>query len=190
MLAAVNVKVSYSRLRAILGFRQTGLPYSRIRLLQRVHPEIRVTLQQGTISHLVQAIIAMHGGGRFEDLEETMTVTIEELLHRHEEDTIIAQPGEPIISTRDACRKVNGYIGKEISLMMVGLEPALVFSEGRLVWRVPIALATPNRGPFGLIGALDVDTRTNDLIIPPHFVEEIETNARSLLASSPHPTEV
>jgi hypothetical protein len=110
----------------------------------------------------------------------------------HEDDQIIARPGEPIVNVtaRDARRKVNGYIGKEISLMMIGLEPALVFSEARLVWRVPIALATPTRGPFGLIGVLDVDTRTNDLIIPPHFVEEIKTNARSLLASSPHPTEV
>lgn len=120
-----------------------------------------------------------------------MSVTIEQLLQAHEHDTIIAQPGEPIvnITARDARRKVNGYVGGEISLMMHGIEPALVHSEGRLVWRVPIELATPTRGHIGFIGSLDVDARTSEILIPHNFVEEIEANARALLKRSPYPTE-
>ena len=122
----------------------------------------------------------------------TMPIKMEQSLYIHENDIILAQPGEPIVNipAKDARRKVNGYIGKEVSLMMIGLDPALVYSEGRLVWRVPIALATPERGPFGLLGALDVDARSAELTIPPNFVEEIEANARTLLKSSPHPAEV
>lgn len=122
-----------------------------------------------------------------------MSATMEQVLKVHKNDTIvIAQPGEPIvnITARDACRKVNRYVGGEISLMMHGIEPALVYTEGRLIWRVPIELATPMRGHIGFIGALDVDARTSNLIIPTNFVEEIEANARALLKDSPHPTEV
>ena len=108
---------------------------------------------------------------------------IEQVLQGDRNDKIIALPGEPIvnITARDARRKVNGYVGGEISLMMHGIEPALVHSEGHLVWRVPIELATPIDGHIGFVGSLDVDARTSDLLIPPHFVEEIEANARALL---------
>jgi len=116
---------------------------------------------------------------------------MEQLLQAHEADAIIAQPGEPIvnITAQDARRKANGYLGRDVRLMMHGIDPALVLSEGRLVWRVPIELASPMRGHIGFIGALDVDARTTDLIIPANFVEEIEANARTLLKSAPHPTE-
>jgi hypothetical protein len=120
-----------------------------------------------------------------------METTIERLLQSHANDMIIAQPGEPIIniSALAARRKVNGYVGGEITLMMRGIEPALVYSEGRLVWRVPIELATPMQGSIGLIGVLDVDARTSNLIIPINFVEEIEANAGALLKDSLHRAE-
>jgi hypothetical protein len=115
-----------------------------------------------------------------------MSISLEQLLHAHEHDTIIAQPGEAIvnISAFDARRKVNGYVGKEISLLMRALDPALVYSEGRLVWRVAIEFVTPPRGHVGYIGALDVDAHTSELIIPAYFAKEIEANARALLESS------
>jgi hypothetical protein len=118
-------------------------------------------------------------------------ITIDQLLHAHEHDTIIARPGEPIvnISARDARRIANSYIGGEISLMMHGIDPALVYSDGRLVWRIPIELASPMRGHIGFVGSIDVDARTSDLIIPPNFVKEIEANARALLKSSPYTPE-
>jgi hypothetical protein len=118
-------------------------------------------------------------------------LTLEQLLQRNADDKVIARPGEPIvkITPRDARRKVNGYVGEEISMMMYGIEPALVYSKERLVWRIPIVLASPMRGHIGFIGALDVDAHTSDLIIPANFVEEIEANARALLKNSPHSPE-
>jgi hypothetical protein len=117
-----------------------------------------------------------------------MSATLEQLLQLGADNTfVIAQPGEPIvnISDRDARRKVNGYVGGEITLMMIGLVPALVHSEGRLVWRVPISLATPKCGHLGFVGALDVDARTGELFIPANFAEEVQANARAILIDSP-----
>lgn len=113
-------------------------------------------------------------------------ITIEQVLQRHADDKIIAQAGEPIVNMDAvaARRKVNGYVCGEISLMMHSIEPALVYSEGRLVWRVPIELATPVDGHIGLIGSLDVDARMGNLLVPPNFIAEIEANARSLLKNS------
>lgn len=121
--------------------------------------------------------------------EVKMSATIEQVLQVREDDMIIAQPGEPIVnvSAHDARRKVNGFVTAEISLLMRGLDPALVYSKGRVVWRVAIEFATPKRGHVGYIGALDVDARSGDLLIPTNFVEEIEANARALLKNSPHP---
>jgi hypothetical protein len=121
-----------------------------------------------------------------------MSATIEEVLQVQEDGTIvIAQPGEPIVNTtaRDARRKVTSYLGREISMMMMGYDPALIYNKGRLIWRVPIALTSPMRGHIGYIGALDVDARLGELIIPTKFAKEIVANARALLKSSPYTPE-
>jgi hypothetical protein len=117
--------------------------------------------------------------------------TLDQVLQRNADDKIIARPGEPIVNIppRDARQKVNRYVGEEISMMMYGLEPALVYCDERLVWRIPIVLASSMRGHIGYIGVLDVDAHTSDLIIPPNFVEEIEANARTLLKNSPYSPE-
>ena len=118
-------------------------------------------------------------------------LTIEQVLQGRPDDKIIAQPGEPVvnITARVARQIVNRYIGGEISMMMRGTEPALVYSEGRVVWRVPIELASPMRGRIGLLGALDVDARTSNLLLPTDFAEKIEADARALLKDSPYSPE-
>ena len=115
---------------------------------------------------------------------------IEELFHGNNAQ-IIALPGEPIVNIDAALarRKVNGYIGHEISTMMGGIEPALVFIEGRLVWRVPIIFTTPFQGQLGVVGAVDVDAKTSELLIPPHLEEMLMANADALLKNSPHSPE-
>jgi hypothetical protein len=118
-------------------------------------------------------------------------LTKEQLLQRYTDDKIIAQPGQPIVNTtpRDARRKATAYVAGEISMMMYCGEPALVYSQERLVWRIPIEFTSPKRGHIGYIGVLDVDALTGNLIIPANFVEEIEANARALLKNSPHSSE-
>jgi hypothetical protein len=102
------------------------------------------------------------------------------------EEFLIASPGEPVINITafTARQKVSGYVGSHISHLMVGVEPSLIFSQKRLVWRVPIVLATPQRGRLGEVGHLDIDARTGQLLISPDFTEQIKQHAQTLTESS------
>jgi hypothetical protein len=112
---------------------------------------------------------------------------IEQVLQR-EDDTVIARPGEPIVNIDavTARRKVSGYIGLEVSTMMGGTEAGLVYTKGRLVWRVPIIFTTPFDGQLGVVGVVDVDARTSELIIPANLEEKLRANADALLKGLPH----
>ncbi|MBK9054164.1 MAG: hypothetical protein IPL78_25600 [Chloroflexi bacterium] len=96
------------------------------------------------------------------------------------DDFLIAQPGEPIVNITPftARQKVNSYVGDCISHMMGSDEPALRYSQGRLIWRVPVILTSPFKGTLGIVGYLDVDARTGRLFVPANFVEEVQANAR------------
>lgn len=113
---------------------------------------------------------------------------IEQMLQGGDDDRIIARPGEPIVNIDavTARRKVNGYIGQTISSMMGGTDPALVYSEGRLVWRVPIIFTTPFQGQLGVVGVVDVDARTSTLLIPPSLEATLQANADALLKEPPY----
>ncbi len=102
------------------------------------------------------------------------------------DEHLIAAPGEPIvnITAYTARQKVGGYIGGHISHMMGGGEPSLLLSQNRLVWRVPIMLTSPQRGPLGTVSHLDVDARTGQLLIPADFAQEIQAHAQALITHS------
>ena len=116
------------------------------------------------------------------------SASIEQVLHG-EDDTVLALPGEPIVNIDavTARRKVTSYIGREINLMMGGTEAALVYSKGRLVWRVPVILTSPFRGQLGVVGVVDVDTRTGELLLPANLETTLRTAAHALLEDSPNP---
>lgn len=99
------------------------------------------------------------------------------------DDFLIAQPGEPIVNITPftARQKVNTYVGEHVSHMMGSDEPALRYSRGRLIWRVPVILTSPFKGTLGIVGYLDVDARTGRLLAPANFIEEVEANARTLV---------
>jgi hypothetical protein len=102
------------------------------------------------------------------------------------EEHLIAEPGRPIVNITafTARQKASGYVGDRISHLMGGDEPALVLSQGRLVWRVPIMLTTPVRGRVGIVGSLDVDAHTGSLLIQPGFDEQVIARARTLTATA------
>jgi hypothetical protein len=108
-------------------------------------------------------------------------------LEQSVDDFLIAQPGEPIVNITPftARQKVNSYIGYNISHMMGSEEPSLCYSRGRLVWRVPIILTSPFKGKLGVVGHLDVNARTGQIIVPPAFAEEIQANASKLITPFP-----
>lgn len=115
-----------------------------------------------------------------------MIDSIKDLPATNENEQLIAAPGEPIVNVTafTARRQVSGYVGSNISHLMGGSEPALVLSRGRLVWRVPIILTTPQQGQVGVVGSLDVDARTGQLLIPIDFSQKIASHAQTLTQAS------
>lgn len=103
---------------------------------------------------------------------------------------LLAAPGEPIvnITAYTARQQVSGYVGSHVSHLMGGGDPALLLTQGRVVWRVPILLSSPRRGILGQVAHLDVDARTGQLLLPPDFVQQIETHAQALVAPPPPDT--
>ncbi len=60
LLSTVDVKTDYARLQALLGFDGGGIPFSRLRLLAQISPNINVTISQGTLRDLMTAIDSGH----------------------------------------------------------------------------------------------------------------------------------
>jgi hypothetical protein len=109
-------------------------------------------------------------------------MAIQHVLPKTADEQIIARPGEPLLNVTafTARQKVSGYVGDRISHLMGGDEPALLLTQGRLVWRVPIILTSPSQGTIGVVGTLDVDARTGSLILPPDFEEQVSAHAQTL----------
>lgn len=61
--------------------------------------------------------------------------------------------------------------------------PALVAAEGRLRWRVPVALSLPWRGRLGEIGAIDVDVHTGEVLADDILIRDLTHRANQLAAS-------
>lgn len=101
---------------------------------------------------------------------------------------LIAKPGEPIVNITPftARQKASGYVGSYISHLMGGDEPSLLLSNERLVWRVPIVFTSPTKGKLGIVGSLDIDARTGQLLISPDFALEVEKNAQKFIAIATH----
>lgn len=83
-----------------------------------------------------------------------------------------------------ARRKVNVFVGENISCSMGGGTPELVLGA-RVVWRVPVFLTFPSYGVVGTAGTIDVDAETGDLLTTPSLVEELIHNAETLAARLP-----
>lgn len=64
-----------------------------------------------------------------------------------------------LVTATEARRRVSRLVASEIGNLLYGGEPTLVVSE-RIMWRVPVMLAYPDRGPIGQAGSLDVDVET------------------------------
>lgn len=117
-------------------------------------------------------------------------LTLEEILRGREGEIVLSRPGEELtrISAFTARQKAGAYAGMEISVLLYPGQPFLVHSEGRLVWRVPLALTLAHLGNVGWVGALDVDAHNAKVYAPPARIQEILANAASVAEGTPHPT--
>ena len=119
-------------------------------------------------------------------------LSLEEILRGRAGEIVLSKPGEELvrISAYTARQKAGAYAGMEISVLLYPGQPFLVHSEGRLVWRVPLALTLAGRGNVGWVGALDVDAHTARVYASPARIQEITANAQSVAQGSPHPAAV
>lgn len=82
-------------------------------------------------------------------------------------------------SAKSAQRIVGRFVADEISYLLRAGEPDLVVSK-RLYWRVPVQLASPDRGIVGAVGTIDVDFETGQIVVTPKGLAQIAAQARRL----------
>ncbi len=71
------------------------------------------------------------------------------------------------VTAEEARRLVNRWLIDHMSLQMGGDPPTLVVGQ-RAVWRVPTYITFPHTGRFGVVGAVEVDVETGELL---HLME-------------------
>ena len=85
------------------------------------------------------------------------------------------------VSAFVARQTVTGYVLDHVSDHMAGDEPSLVIDGERFLWRVPIYLAVLPKGRLGQVGTIDVDAQNGQLLITKRLIEEMHSNAQTLL---------
>lgn len=78
-----------------------------------------------------------------------------------------------------AKRLVRRFVADEISYLLRVGEPAMVASD-RILWRVPVILAFPERGSLGQVGTVDVDVETGRLLLTSEQIEAMRSAALEL----------
>lgn len=78
-----------------------------------------------------------------------------------------------------AQRQVSKLLLDEVGNLLYGEKPSLFVGQ-RLLWRVPVWLASSKRGPLGQVGALDVDAQTGEILYTQDLLDEIAERGRAL----------
>lgn len=79
---------------------------------------------------------------------------------------------------------VRRFVADEISYLLRAERPMLVVGK-RLVWRVPVVMALPERGVLGQAGAIDVDVEDGRLLVTPDAIAAITQRAKELARFDP-----
>jgi hypothetical protein len=86
-----------------------------------------------------------------------------------------------------AQRQVSRLLLDHVGNLLYGERPALVAGR-RLLWRVPIWLASPRSGPIGQVGVLDVDAQTGEILYDQVLLDEIAERGNALARRTLHST--
>ena len=129
---------------------------------------------------ITETITARYEGGVLVPLQDTA-------LQEHQMVRLQIVPPHVRVTAAAARRKVSRFALDKISYLMGGEQPTLV-ETGRLVWRVPVVLAYPDRGIVGQAGFIDVDAESGELVLAPDTIKEVKRNARALAAHLPPET--
>jgi len=88
------------------------------------------------------------------------------------------------VDAETARRKVTGWLVSEVGNLLVGDTPALVIAE-RAVWRVPVLLTSPSRGVIDVVGSVDVDAQSGQVLANEALGRRILEDAHHVARSAP-----
>lgn len=79
------------------------------------------------------------------------------------------------------CR-VNGFLLRNIGELLCAGDPVeRIDSEGRVYWRVPVWVATPDQGPIEEVGEITVDAETSEVLADDTVCSDLHTKAGAVL---------
>ncbi len=84
------------------------------------------------------------------------------------------------VTSFTARQKVNVLLLDKAGTGLMAESPVLATVDSRLCWRVPVVLSLPGHGRLGLVGTIDVDMQTSDILMSPSAIETIIDNANQL----------
>lgn len=91
------------------------------------------------------------------------------------------------ITDYTAQRQVSKLLLDHVGNLLYGERPTLVAGR-RLLWRVPVWLASPRSGPIGQVGVLDVDAQTGETLYDQVALEELAERGNALARRTLHAT--
>lgn len=83
-----------------------------------------------------------------------------------------------------AQQRVAVFVGNHIADLLHGDMPELVLGKHGSYWRVPVVLSSRSLGRIGVVGFIDVDVETGELILADNSISDIENNARRFVAGA------
>ena len=90
------------------------------------------------------------------------------------------------VDAETARRKVTNWLISEVGNLFVGDTPTLVIAD-RAVWRVPVLLTSPSRGVIGVVGSVDVDAQSSEVMVDETLGHRILEDAHQIARSASPP---
>lgn len=87
-----------------------------------------------------------------------------------------------VLSAEAARREANYWLLKNVGNLLRADNPELVLGD-RLVWRIDVALTSPARGQIGVVGRIEIDATTGEVLADETLAEELAPRAHALIAN-------
>ncbi len=110
-----------------------------------------------------------------------MSLEIEQVVLPEHADVRIQLSVSARINITDvvAQRKVSKLVLDLVGTQLYGEKPSLVVGR-RLVWRVPVWLGLPPRGPIAQVGVIDVDAQSGEILYTQSLLDELAEHGDAL----------
>ncbi len=91
------------------------------------------------------------------------------------------------ILAEHARRKTNGYLSREVSLFC-GATDGLLIPLEQAIWQFAIRFKLPQHGELGILGTIDVDARSGEVIpLSPQQIEQMKVRANAIVEFQTQP---